>query len=136
MPRSPSKKSVLPRTGRLRVVIESVAPSIDCGRFPIKRIQGDEVVIEADVFADGHDVVASTLCVRRHGARSWTESRMAALGNDRFRGAFTVSELGAYDYTVCAHIDRFASFCLELSRRPLEDPDLESAWAYGALLIA
>lgn len=136
MPRSPSKKPVLPRTGRLRVVIESVAPSVDCGRFPIKRVQGDEVVIEADVFADGHDVVASTLCVRRHGARSWTESRMVALGNDRFRGTFTVSKLGSYDYTVRAHIDRFASFCLELSRRPPEDPDLESAWAYGALLIA
>ncbi len=136
MPRLPSKKSVLPRTGRERVVIESVAPSIDCGRFPIKRIRGDEVVVLADVFADGHDVVACTLYVRKGGARSGIESRMVALGNDRFQGTFVVSELGTYGYTVRAHIDRFASFCLELSRRPPEDPDLASAWASGALLIA
>ena len=136
MPRSISKKPVLARIGRERVVIESVAPNIDGGRFPIKRVRGDEVIIEADVFADGHDVVAGTLCVRKGGARTWIESRMVALGNDRFRGTFVVSELGLYGYTVRGHIDRFASFCLELSRRPLEDPDLGSAFAYGATLIA
>lgn len=136
MPKSPSKKPMLPRKGRERVVIESVTPNIDCGRFPVKRIRGDEVIIEADVFADGHDLIACTLCVRKSGARAWIESRMLALGNDRFRGTFVVSELGSYEYTVRGHIDRFASFCLELSRRPLDDPDLESAFAHGATLIA
>ena len=44
--------------GRPRVVIEGVAPAVDGGRFAVKRIVGDEVVVEADCFADGHDVVA------------------------------------------------------------------------------
>ena len=44
--------------GRKRVVIERVSPEIDCGRFPIKRVAGETVVVEADVFADGHDQIA------------------------------------------------------------------------------
>src|SRR4030095_10120232 len=47
------------RAGRKRVVIEGVAPEVDSGRFPIKRVTGESVVVEADVFADGHDSVAS-----------------------------------------------------------------------------
>ena len=41
-----------------RVVIEGVRPEIDCGRFPIKRTVGEEVVVSADIFAEGHDVLA------------------------------------------------------------------------------
>ena len=43
--------------GRPRIVIEGVTPEIDGGRFPIKRIIGDKVAVEADIFADGHDVL-------------------------------------------------------------------------------
>jgi starch synthase (maltosyl-transferring) len=38
--------------GRIRVVIEGVKPEIDGGRFPIKRIIGDKVIVEADIFAE------------------------------------------------------------------------------------
>ncbi|TMA13871.1 MAG: DUF3416 domain-containing protein, partial [Deltaproteobacteria bacterium] len=41
--------------GRRRVVIEGVRPEIDGGRFPIKRAIGEKVIVEADIFADGHD---------------------------------------------------------------------------------
>ena len=44
--------------GRVRVVIERVTPAVDDGRFPIKRVLGDAVRVEADCLADGHDVVA------------------------------------------------------------------------------
>ncbi len=37
-----------PEDGRSRVVIEGVTPEIDGGAFPIKRIVGDTVVVEAD----------------------------------------------------------------------------------------
>jgi starch synthase (maltosyl-transferring) len=47
--------------GRNRVVIEGVTPEIDAGRFPIKRIIGDETVVEADIFTDGHDALAAAL---------------------------------------------------------------------------
>ncbi|HEY2666121.1 MAG TPA: maltotransferase domain-containing protein, partial [Actinomycetota bacterium] len=47
--------------GKRRVVVEGVKPEVDCGRFAIKRISGDTVSVEADVFADGHDVVTAVL---------------------------------------------------------------------------
>ena len=53
--------SSLPVDGRIRVVIENVAPAVDGGRFPIKRVVGETVVVEADCFADGHDTLASRL---------------------------------------------------------------------------
>ena len=47
--------STLPREGRTRVVIEDVRPSVDGGRFAVKRVVGESVVVECDAFADGHD---------------------------------------------------------------------------------
>jgi starch synthase (maltosyl-transferring) len=35
-----------------RVVIEDISPAIDCGRFPIKRVVGESICVEASVFAD------------------------------------------------------------------------------------
>ena len=46
------------RDGRRRVVIEAVNPQIDRGRFPVKRTVGEKVVVQADIFADGHDVLS------------------------------------------------------------------------------
>jgi len=38
--------------GRRRVVITGVTPEIDGGRFAVKRTAGEQVVVEADVFAE------------------------------------------------------------------------------------
>src|SRR5437868_2393495 len=46
-----------PENGRRRVVIENVTPQIiDGGRYPIKRVVGESVLVEADIFVDGHDL--------------------------------------------------------------------------------
>ena len=50
--------------GRMRAVIDRVIPELDGGRFPVKRVVGDRMVVEADVFADGHDVLACMLGYR------------------------------------------------------------------------
>jgi len=50
--------------GRRRVVIEHVRPEVDGGRFPVKRVVGQSVIVEADVFADGHDEIAGVLRYR------------------------------------------------------------------------
>jgi starch synthase (maltosyl-transferring) len=86
--------------GRRRVVIEAVSPAVDGGRFPIKRIVGDRVTVEADIFADGHDALRCMLRYHQPGARSWEETEMALTHNDRWRGAFEVRELGRYEYTM------------------------------------
>ncbi len=54
--------------GRSRIIIEKVWPEIDCGRFPIRRIVGETVRVEADVFADGHEELAARVLYRRAGS--------------------------------------------------------------------
>ena len=69
--------------GRCRVVIEDVKPEINGGRFPVKRVVGERIVVEADIFADGHDAVSAVLLYRKENQSRWTETTMTPLINDR-----------------------------------------------------
>ena len=89
-------------TGRSRVMIEGVRPEIDGGRFPIKRIAGEQVVVEANVFTDGHDAISCVLLYRKDSDPEWSALPMAPLVNDRWRGTFSVAQLGRYRYTLLA----------------------------------
>jgi len=123
-----------PRIAR-RVVVEGVLPQVDDGRFPIKRIVGDEVEVTADIFADGHDALAAALLYRRAGETAWREAPMTFLDNDRWRGQFVVEELGRYEYTIEGWIDRFESWRHELSKKFGAGQDVSSELLEGAALI-
>ena len=47
-----------------RVIIEAVRPEVDGGRAPIKRVCGDWIEVEADIFSDGHEVVTAEILFR------------------------------------------------------------------------
>ncbi len=96
--------------GRSRVVVSNVDPEIECGRFPIKRTLGELVVVEADVFTDGHDRVSAALRYRLDGGKDWKEIPMESLGNDRWRAKFPVEELGVHQYSVVGWVDHFATW--------------------------
>jgi starch synthase (maltosyl-transferring) len=115
-----------------RVIIEGVHPEIDHGRFPIKRTVGEEVVVSADVFAEGHDVVVAVLRHRTVGAPQWDESPMTALVNDRWTGRFTVAGQGRYEYTLQGWVDRFASWLRELTKKAQAGQDVASELLEGA----
>jgi starch synthase (maltosyl-transferring) len=122
-------------TGRKRVVIEAVQPEIDCGRFPIKRVVGEDVVVTADVFADGHDLLAGSLLWRADTDDAWTETPLAPLPNDRWRGRFTVTELGRYRYTVRGWIDRFATWRRDLAKKAEAGQDVAVDLRAGRRLV-
>ncbi|MGA7799507.1 MAG: alpha-1,4-glucan--maltose-1-phosphate maltosyltransferase [Gammaproteobacteria bacterium] len=121
--------------GRRRVVIEGVAPQIDGGRFPIKRVAGDAITVEADLFTDGHDAVNCRLLYRHEADGGWREAPMTLLGNDRWRGRFVATALGRYHYTVTGWVDHFLSWCHDLKRR-VEAADITVAHQLGAGLLA
>ena len=99
-----------PPNGRQRVVIETVRPEIDSGRFPIKRVGGESVVVEADLFCDGHDMLSCRVLYRADTSKAWQECPMRPLGNDRWRAEFAVPSLGQYLYTVEGWVDHFATW--------------------------
>ena len=41
-----------------RFRIEEIYPCVDCGRFAVKHIAGETVDVWADIFREGHDVIA------------------------------------------------------------------------------
>ena len=123
------------REGRTRVVIEGVSPEIDGGRFPIKRVVGDRVVVEADVFADGHDSISVLLLHRSENDTEWTEDTMTPLGNDRWRASFEVAQPVCYIYTITAWTDPFKSWQLGLSKKVEAGQDTSIEILEGAQLL-
>jgi starch synthase (maltosyl-transferring) len=118
------------------VVIENLQPLINGGRYPIKRVVGEDVVVEADVFKDGHDVVAATLKWRVLGESRWHETPMAFLDNDRWRGAFTLYDAAVHEYTVEAWIDTFRGWQHEFTTKFAAGiHDLTSESLEGAALL-
>jgi starch synthase (maltosyl-transferring) len=124
-----------PNEGRSRVVIENVEPQINCGLFAIKRIIGDLVAVEADVFGDGHDHVRARLLWKQEGASSWESVDMRPLGNDRWRAEFTVDKIGRYRYTLVGEVDHFETWQSDLKKRVEAGQDLAVPFATGAALL-
>src|SRR5262245_25888087 len=122
----------MPRDTRRRVVIEGVLPEIDTGRFPIKRVVGERVVVEADVFADGHDELTAVLLHRRADETAWTETPMTLVVNDRWRGEFRVEEMGRYRYSVRGWVDPFATWRRDLEKRLDAEQDVSVELLVGA----
>ena len=110
-------RGVVEFDGRRRVVIEGIAPSVDDGKFAAKRVIGDVVTVEADIFADGHDVISAVIRHRHQSESKATEVRMLPLANDRWTAEFPVERLGFYFFTVEGWIDHFLTWHRDLRKR-------------------
>ncbi|CAN5857535.1 alpha-1,4-glucan--maltose-1-phosphate maltosyltransferase [soil metagenome] len=125
----------LPNDGRRRVVIENVTPQVDGGRFAAKRTVGDDLVVQADAFADGHDEIRVVLRYRMPGSSAWQETEMEPLGNDRWQASFPLDQLGRYHYTVAGWVDRLRTWWQDLAKRVEAGQDTGIDYAIGAELI-
>jgi starch synthase (maltosyl-transferring) len=124
--------------GRSRVIIEGVVPQVDDGRFPARRVVGDVVVAEADIFADGHDVISAALHHHHAGEADAVEVRMEPLANDRWRCQFEVTRIGFHLFTIEAWIDHFMTWHRDLRKRVdggADDAELETQLIIGLQMI-
>ncbi len=121
------------------VVIENVTPLIDGGRHPVKRIAGEDMVVEADVFKDGHDVVHAVLKWREAGGKRWNETPLNPIpnGNDRWRATCSFFENTTYEYTIEAWGEQFLTWQHEFRKKfQAGITELSSEMLEGAQLIA
>src|SRR5215211_6670257 len=117
-------------------VIENLQPLLDGGRYPVKRAVGEDLVVEADIFKDGHDVVAARLKWRIEGELPWHETTMTHVENDRWRGVCTLYENSAYEYTIEAWTDTFAGWQHEFAAKyNAKIKNLKSETLEGAALL-
>jgi len=100
----------------------------------VKRAIGDEVLVEADVFTDGHEAVVAELLWRHAGARDWQVVPMQFLGNDHWSASFRVAELGRYEYTVRGWTDPFLTWQRDLRKRHEAGQDLAIDFLIGGAL--
>jgi len=121
--------------GTGRVVIEGVKPEIDHGLFPIKRTIGEKVMVEADIFADGHDALSAVLLYRKENEPRWSEAPMELMVNDLWRGTFVVGELGHYLYTIVAWVDKYKSWRQNLAKKLDAGQEVSVDLLVGAGLI-
>ena len=135
LPPDPARAGQIAGDGKRRIMIEAVSPEIDAGRFAVKRVPGERVLVEADIFADGHDQPSAVLKYRHESDAGWSETPMEPIGNDRWRGEFSVSRLGTYRYTVEGWIDHYESWRTDLVKRVNAGQDVSVDLVIGAELV-
>lgn len=110
-------ESVETGTGSPRLVVEELHPRVDGGAFPVKRVVGEQVPVEATVFTDGHEQLAVELHWRAVDEPNWRVARMAQHPNDLWRGSFALERLGRYEYAVEGWLDRFGGFRRDFTKK-------------------
>jgi len=93
------------------VYIERVTPELDGGRFLVKRVVGDTVVVGADVLKEGHDHIGARALYQGPDDATWSVAPMSYdYDSDRWYGSFTVDRIGRWAFTVEAWTDRVGTW--------------------------
>jgi starch synthase (maltosyl-transferring) len=119
-----------------RLIIERVTPALDAGRYPIKRLVGDEVRVEADIFKDGHDLISARLLYRHADESAWREAPFEySFDPDRWSSSFRVDRVGRWQYTVEAWPALYRTWIGDLKKRLDVGQDVTAELAEGAALV-
>jgi starch synthase (maltosyl-transferring) len=129
------------RTGIERVVIGGVRPTTPDRASPAKATVGRTVVVSADIYADGHDVLAARVCWRPgDGAETtadeaWNAAPMTLVSNDRWEGTWLPAELGAHQFVVRAWVDSWATWAQRVTAKVAAGQDVANELEDGALIL-
>jgi starch synthase (maltosyl-transferring) len=135
-PRTRRSKQVLLALPRPYFIFEDVYPSVDGGRYAVKRVVGEPIEVWADILRDGHDVLVATLLWRREGDTEWRREPMRLHANDRWSGTFVPALPGRYVYQIEAWTDEFATWQRDFGRKQKASAATKVDALEGALLIA
>ncbi|MEQ1403448.1 maltotransferase domain-containing protein [Neorhizobium sp. Rsf11] len=118
-----------------RLAIEKITPSVDDGRFVVKRVVGETVKVEADIFSDGHDPLSAALLWRAADDENWHEVRMQLIENDRWQAEFTPRRMGRHEFAVEGWRSTFAIFRYEFIKKHEARLDLRLEIQEGINLV-
>ncbi len=118
-----------------RVAIEAIAPAVDAGRFAVKRLVGERVKVEADVFADGHGKISAAMQWRPGDETDWREIAMQPEGNDRWSAHFLLERVGPWLFRVVAWPDRYATWRDEVTKKQAAGIDVTLEIEEGKRLV-
>ncbi len=120
-----------------RFVIGTVSPSIDAGRYPLKRILGEPCPVAVDILRDGHDVLAGRIAFRAPSESTWRYAPLTYdYDRDRWHGSFVPDGIGRWTYAIEAWTERFATWRHALAVRVEAGRDVALDLLEGAALVA
>ena len=135
LPREPDANAI---GTRRTIVIERIEPRLDSGRDPVKRVVGDELLVTADILADGHDLLDAALQLRADapGTRAtWRETPMRLVDNDRWSGSIRLDRNARHRYAIEAWRDQFGSLRAALLKKIEGDVDFAVELEEARLLL-
>jgi starch synthase (maltosyl-transferring) len=115
-----------------RIIVDRIAPAVDGGRFALKRLIGETVGVEADIFSDGHGVIAADLLWKAADEKEWRRIAMRIDDNDRWSAAFRPMRIGRHLFTIDAWADEYATLCrgIDVKSKAAVDHQLDLEEAY------
>ena len=116
-------------------MIDDVRPRTPAGVFPSKAAEGEVVTVSADIFKDGHDILAARVRCKPAGKRAWKHAPMRDLGNDRWEASFTFEGVGRHDVVVDAWPDRFATWTHDIRIKAGAGQDVATELEEGVILL-
>ncbi|MBA2934448.1 alpha-1,4-glucan--maltose-1-phosphate maltosyltransferase [Sphingomonas sp. CGMCC 1.13654] len=117
-----------------RLVLEGISPSVE-GGFPAKRVVGDDVIIEALLYGDGHEQLAAELQWRALDEDDWRVARMTQLPNDTWRATLPLDRLGRYEFAVEGWLDRYGGYRRDFGKKRDAGVAETIDYAEGRLLV-
>ena len=119
-----------------RFLIEDIYPCVDGGRYPIKRIAGEAVEVWADIFREGHDVLAAALLWQAERADEWQREPMrSARQRPLARLRSRRRSPGWYLFAIEAWTDQYATWRKEFLLKREAGPGRHARRARGRELL-
>lgn len=125
----------LQRLAADRVLIENVAPAVNGGRFPVKRVVGDTLELSADILCDGHDKLAAEVRFGPPDMPAREVVPMRLVDNDRWQATLPLTHLGRMQLQIHAWRDLFASWRDEVSKKRDAGRDIALELIEGRRLV-
>jgi starch synthase (maltosyl-transferring) len=118
-----------------RITIDAVRPTTPSGEFPAKAVVGEQVTVSADIFRDGHDLLAARARWRRVGRSKWRSAPLRGDVNDRWEGVITPADVGRHELVIEAWRDRFATWRHDIEIKAAAGDDVEIELEEGARIL-
>jgi starch synthase (maltosyl-transferring) len=113
-----------------RIEITATQPSTPSRLLPAKAAVGDPFVVSADIFRDGHDLLAAAV-----RAPDGTVTPLVHVGNDRWEAVVTLSAVGTCELRIDAWTDRFTTWRRDITAKAGAGQDVTTELEEGALLL-
>ena len=121
-----------------RIPILNVTPVVQCGRVPAKAIPGQDLVVGATVFREGHDLVGVSAVLYNPEGTEVQRVRMhpVGIGLDRWTGLLRPEGTGSWSFTVEGWADPYSTWHHNAEVKIDAGVDIELMLAEGAALFS